>query len=468
MRVRVVFLIPIVFLLQGGMPPSAAVGTGTIPGVRVMDPDSARIAGWYALPEGHRVLVTWGPTGGYRLLDFDRARFHRLEPIAPGRYRITGKGTENGEAVFERKGGKNASALRLIVPGAPEIRAPRAKEAPFDPIEVRYASRDAILGGLLLVPRVKKLVGRSGESLREVPIRLPGAVVLHGSGDSDRDNVWAFTFAQSLARTGIVTLFTDKRGCGASGGDWRTAGLDGLVADALAGISVLRADPRVDPARVGLVGLSQGGVVAPLAAANGKNAAFVVSISGAPLTLFEQMRHELHQDLAAAGLDSAAIAQVEHVGERAQAMSRTLSEQDWAAYSKALAALKEGPLAPAAEGFPSTREDWNWAWWHAVGDVDPLPAWKGLDVPALAVFGAEDETDNVPVAESVRLLTEALRPDLHPDSAIRVFAGTGHALADPDRGWIREDVLAYLDAWVLQAVGGLTPAAGERIPPVRE
>lgn len=68
--------------------------------------------------------------------------------------------------------------------------------------------------------------------------------------------------------------------------------------------------------------------------------------------------------------------------------------------------------------------------------------------PALVVYGAEDETDNVPVAESVRRLGDLASADLE----VRVYEGSGHALADSS-GWIRRDFLDETAAWVVDACG---------------
>ena len=421
-------------------------------------PDRARIAGWYQLTPTHKLLVTWGPRGGYRLLDFDSVEFHRLEPTAPGRYRVTGRGGwETAAITVERDRGGRCVALRLAGADSTLRRLPRATEYPSDLEEVRLRNDTVELAGLLLIPRVRKLVGSTGSTLREVPLPLPGAVLVHGSGDSDRDNVWAFTFAQQLARAGGVTLFPDKRGSGASGGDWRSAGLEDLGRDGLAAVAILRGDSRVDPMRVGFVGLSQGGVVAALAAAQSKDVAFVVSVSAGAVTLFDQMRHEAIQDLRRAGVPEEGIETIAAVGALAIVYARTGADSSWSRYHAALEVLKGSPLAAAAGELPASRDDWRWLWWRKVGDVDPIPAWRQLDRPALAVFGEEDETDNVPVAESVRRLDEVLKPEWDPRHAVRVFPGLGHTLVDPGRGWVSQTVLTYLSDWVLEAVGGLDP-----------
>ena len=67
----------------------------------------------------------------------------------------------------------------------------------------------------------------------------PAVVLIHGSGQSDRSNPWTRTYAEALMKRGIASLHPDKRGCGRSGGDWRTATLTDLAKDAMAGVVAL-------------------------------------------------------------------------------------------------------------------------------------------------------------------------------------------------------------------------------------
>lgn len=108
----------------------------------------------------------------------------------------------------------------------------------------------------------------------------PGVVLVHGSGTSPSPQY--AQVAAALARQGIVALTYAKRT-----ENYTPAHRDYslLADDALAGVAALRARPEVDPARVGLWGLSEGGWVAPMATARSADVAFLITIganSGAP------------------------------------------------------------------------------------------------------------------------------------------------------------------------------------------
>lgn len=295
------------------------------------------------------------------------------------------------------------AALTLAASGAV------AQELPWTEVEVRYAAPDGVeLAALVLVPR--------GDG------PFPGAVLIQGSGASDRSNLWARTVAETLARAGIATLLPDKRGSGASEGEWLGASFEVLARDALAGVAALRGRPDIRDQGVGLVGLSQGGYVAPLAALLG-NVDWIVDVSGAAVPLFAQIRHELANTARKAGLDPEGVQAVLEIQRRAEEFVQT---GDWAPYAAALAAAEGTPWAEVAGGFPDSPESPIWSWVRLVGDFDPVSHWEDVDVPILVAYGEEDEADNVPVAQSVRRLEAALAD--HGDATIRVFAGTGHAL----------------------------------------
>lgn len=412
-------------------------------------------AGWYELAPDHRVLVTWAPDGDeLRLLDFDSVRFHALRPAPDSGFLWNPSDTlPQRRITFQREAGGTVAGFRWWDESGAGGLARRALEAPFDQQVVRFQTGDSTeLAGLLMVPRVRKLVGPMGGRLSEVPVMLPGAVIIHGSGTSDRDNVWAFHIAQHLARSGVVVLLSDKRGSGASEGNWQTSSFRDLADDALAGVDRLRRHPMVDPDRVGLVGLSQGGWIAPLAASQDRDLAFIINVSGAAVSPAEQVQHEIAQDLRNTGLSAGERAEVMELVRLADAYSRSLGELAWRAYQAKRDSLLHGSAAEIVEPFPASRDHWRWNWWHEVLDFDPGPLWRSLHRPTLVVYGGEDEHDNLPVEASVQILREALRPERHPERLIRVFPERGHALTDTT-GWIDREFLGLLATWIKEHIG---------------
>lgn len=291
-------------------------------------------------------------------------------------------------------------ALLVVVAGPVLIRqlqapAPRSLAgAALDPSrfeEIRFRNeRDGIdLGGMLFAPRG--------------PGPFPAVVVIHGSGTSMRANRWYLTLAHDLQDHGIAVLLPDKRGSEQSGGDWRTASFEDLANDTLAAVRFLSGQRRMPVARIGLIGMSQGGWIAPIAAGRSPRVSFLVSVVGSTVTTHQQLIYEEDHNLRQLGV--------------LPGVSRVLA---W----------------PSAFVIRTWRQP---DFWNAVGDFDPLPWWRKLDVPALALYGEVDT--NTPSARSAALLRGLENPDIE----IRVYAGSGHALEDPpERGnrLMREDALA--------------------------
>jgi uncharacterized protein len=320
-------------------------------------------------------------------------------------------------------------ALCLLAPAAAGAQIPA--DAPYRTEEVRYANGDVTLAGLLMLP--------------DTDGPVPGAVIIQGSGRSDRTNQWARAIAEELVRGGVAVLLTDKRGSGASGGDWQMAGFDDLAGDALAGVAALRARAEIDPARVGLAGLSQGGWIAPLAAARSPDVAFVIDVSGAAVSYAEQSFHEMGNTARQAGLSDAGVAEVLALN---RAAGEFLINGDWAAYERALQHALGTEARPVAEGFPAAQDAQIWTFLRKSFAYDPMPYWLVLRQPVLVLLGAEDERDNVPVAASVQRLETGFASTGKRNGRVVVVPGAGHSFIDHTTRELMPAFTQALAAWV--------------------
>ena len=154
-------------------------------------------------------------------------------------------------------------------------------------VEFRNGAQDLDLAGMLFVPE--------GEG------PFPAAVIIHGSGTSRRDNGWYLTLTKFLQDNGVVVLLPDKRGSEKSGGDWRTASFEDLATDTLAAIGYLDTQRHVEVTNVGIVGMSQGGWIAPIVASQFNKVEFVVSFVGAAVRSDEQLAYEENYNLRQMG-----------------------------------------------------------------------------------------------------------------------------------------------------------------------
>lgn len=261
--------------------------------------------------------------------------------------------------------------------------------------------------------------------------RHPAIVLVHGSGAASREQV--LPLARFLVRHGVAVLGYDKRGVGASTGDWRTASFDDLAGDAAAAVDHLRARADVDGTRVGLFGWSQAGWVMPIAAVRRRDIAFVISLSGAAVpaseTTIDQARHEM----SARGLPPPAVDRIVELMRRQYAFART--GQEWEAYAAARAEMA-ARLGPPPDAFPASPDDPSWALIRRLYFYDPAPTLRRLRTPTLALFGALDH--NIVAGKNLAAWDAALQAAGNRDYALRSLAGANHAYLEATVGSVAE------------------------------
>jgi len=270
------------------------------------------------------------------------------------------------------------------------------------------------------------------------PGPFPGVVIVHGSGTSTRSNPWTAAYAEALVERGVAVLHPDKRGSGASGGRWQEATFLDLADDALAGVEWLRAQPRVDPARVGVIGFSQGGHIVPAAAARSSAVAFVIDVSGSVVPIMEQIGDELRQLGAREGLTPEQLQEIGTI--HGLGVHYALTGAGWEDYAAALDALRQSPVGTTevVNGFPTEPDSPAWNFLRTIGDYDPLPYWREVSVPTLFLYGGRDE--NVDAFKSAKLIEDTLTQTGVPYSLL-FFRNNGHAL-------FRDDAMDFIARWI--------------------
>jgi len=127
--------------------------------------------------------------------------------------------------------------------------------------EVSFMSEDGLIRGIIALPETES-------------VNTPVVLLLHGFAGHMNDLIVGGTAesmygmtARILAEYGIASLRFDFRGSGLSEGDWQDTTFSGQIRDAISALSFLEMFPEVDPSRIGVIGLSQGGLVAACVAA---------------------------------------------------------------------------------------------------------------------------------------------------------------------------------------------------------
>jgi hypothetical protein len=286
---------------------------------------------------------------------------------------------------------------------------------------------------------------------------MPAVVTVHGATGWSRD-FRLFTHLQSLVEPlPMAVLRYDRRGSGASGGDFASADFGLLADDVLAAVEVLRGDPRIDPARIGLYGFSQGGWIAPEAASRSEAVAFMVLVGACGVTPAEQMSYTAATALRGAGYPDAVIDEV--LALRAAIDEAIRGRGDREAVAARVAAAGAEPWFPLAY-MSSPGDEGDDPKWRLEMDYRIEPALARLTAATLLINGDHDRW--VPVTESQRIWRGAFG-SRHPDRLTTIrLPGTGHypTLADGKDGEedapISPEYEAIVSDWLRRAVGSET------------
>jgi uncharacterized protein len=283
---------------------------------------------------------------------------------------------------------------------------------------VTFRSAGATLSGTLFLPA-------GGD-------RHPAVVLFHGSGPEPRNSFMAHWFAEH----GVAVLTYDKRGVNASTGDFRIVPFTDLVADGLAAVTLLKARGDIDPKRIGVWGLSQGGWLGPLAASQSRDVAFVIAVSGPGVSPGEQMVFYYANQLRAQGFNEQEVAEASDTRRK---LWHLLSTGD--GYDAARTSLRHGrslrwfsAVNEQSGGLLSRPTDEllndvtvrNRQWYRFEANYDPTIALRGLKVPALFIFGDKDEL--VPVEPSAAIIRQTLTDAGDRAFSIVVFPGADHVM----------------------------------------
>lgn len=435
---------------------AAALAAAAAPPPIVMDPTvetrlDASLRCWlgaYALPDG-RYLTIAGSQGHPRNLQYLRSdgRLGRLVEQPDGGYRASG--AVKLAARFEPCA---SGRLHLEEGGAAAV----ARRAPLVVRETTFRSGEVRLYGKLVLP----------------PRGAAKALAVWIGGSNNNPEADDLTWSYELARRGVGVFVHDKRGVGGSGGEM-TADLHLRAADTAAAVrEARRLAPRVK--RVGLIGASQGGWVAPLTDALAPVDFMVVAFAMAEgptgqdrAVVEDQLRRAGFGDAATLGKARALTAATERIVrsnftegfEDLEGLKRDYAGEPWLAAiapRSYTGVLLQITTAQAREAGPKQGLTF---------DYDPQPLILKTNAPQLWLLGDQDR--QIPLAGALPVLKtiQGARPEVD----IVVYAGADHGLIQTAEGGAERfahpaGLFDRLAGWIL--TGEVAPAGrGEEVLP---
>jgi uncharacterized protein len=292
----------------------------------------------------------------------------------------------------------------------------------------------------------------------EGPGPFKAVVLVAGSGPLNRNEELSnhrpfLVLADALARAGVASLRYDKRGVGASTGDYAAATSADFATDARAGVAFLRTQTDFAVSSTGIAGHSEGGLVGPLAADANDAVAFLVLLA-APAITGEEVLVGQHRAIAAAsGASPAELDAAEKLDRKLYACFWETSDPVMLE-QKLRAVLTEAGLARLDQG--PTLAALNTAWMRAFVVYDPIPVLQRTKVPVLALNGSLDL--QVLAAQNLPPLRAALGPDGATRATVREVAGVNHLFQHAETGSPEEygaitetmapEVLSEVSAWI--------------------
>jgi uncharacterized protein len=362
-------------------------------------------------------LVTW-PAPDSAVIAFGGVDLRAA--IAPDG-RLLGAVVPSQNVRFTRVDGAPAVSMK---PTPADYSAPAG--APYTAEDVTVQSTGGVvLAGTLTLPKQRGADGRA-----------PAVILITGSGPQNRDEellgVKGYRFfrqiADTLSRRGVAVLRLDDRGVGGSRAGDRPGTTADFADDVRAALAYLRSRADIRADRLGLVGHSEGGLIAPMVAADDPRVRAIALLAGPSRTIRRIL--EFQRRVA---VESDSTIPVAKRDSALEALSRA---------------------ADSAAATPG--------WLQYVYDYDPLPAARRVRAPVLILHGA---TDLQVTADQALELSSAFHQGGNRDVTVHVFTKTNHLFLEDATGvysgyatlpstTVKPDVLGTLADWVVVRLRG--------------
>ena len=294
--------------------------------------------------------------------------------------------------------------------------------------EITFTSSETTLAGTLTLP--------------DAPAKHPAVVLLQGSGPLNRDEeVFGMKpfaiIADSFARNGIAVLRYDSRGVGNSGGVAFQYTLSDVAEDALAAVDYLKTRCEVDSAQIGLCGHSQGGIVAPMCAAQSEDVTFIICLSGIGSTGEEIY---LTQTRLIAEVDGAPE---DEVKRRVESMKQIVgliregaSREELEPEIERMVRRELSQQTKSTKDAESAELDCQLTllaspWFRSFLEHDAGPVLESVKCPVLLIFGELDR--QVPAANCEDMVS-ALERGGNNDYFVRTFPTANHLFQSAESG----------------------------------
>ncbi|MCE7054233.1 alpha/beta hydrolase [Algoriphagus sp. AGSA1] len=275
---------------------------------------------------------------------------------------------------------------------------------------------------------------------------FPAVVLISGSGPQNRDEELMghrpfLVLSDYLTRNGIAVLRFDDRGFGESTGDFSSATTADFSTDVASAIAYLKTRKEIDTTNIGLIGHSEGGLIAPMVAAESADVGFVVLMAGSGIRgdKLLLLQEELIEQVM--GTSEAKIENLLQTNSKIFDIILS-AEDDLSLNSKLKIALEESLEGDYANSIPEgmTKEEFATAqidlftspWVKYFLRYDPSKTLEKVKCPVLAINGEKDL--QVPPKENLSAIKQALEKGDNDRVTIKEYKDLNHLFQESDTG----------------------------------
>ncbi len=312
---------------------------------------------------------------------------------------------------------------------APKLNRPQEPKKPYPYIEeevtIQNPEANIKLAGTLTIPRSEK--------------PCPAVVLISGSGAEDRDETifghkpfWII--ADYLTRNGIAVLRVDDRGVGGSTGNAADSTSEDFAGDVICEVNYLKTRKEIDSKKIGLVGHSEGGIIAPIAANKSGDVSFIVLLAGTGLTGEETLYLQNKLIFKSSGApDEIITKQLKFLKEEFDVLKKEKNEK--VIETKVHAILAE-QVGNNKELIDKGLEQLLSPWFRFFLTYDPKDALMKVKCPVLALNGSLDL--QVAPKENLAAIENALKEGGNKNYTVKELPGLNHLFQAAKTGNVSE------------------------------
>lgn len=301
------------------------------------------------------------------------------------------------------------------------------KPYPYKAEDVVYQNRTAgnSLGATLTLP-----IGKGP---------FPTVILISGSGAQNRDSEIAghkpfLVIADYLTKRGIAVLRVDDRGIGKSTGNAATATSADNASDVMASIAYLKTRSDINQKKIGLIGHSEGGMIAPMVAAQSADIAFIVLLAGVGLPGDQLHRRQVEDIMRMSNANESDMQQALSLYDKLYSVMK--AEKDSVSIEKSLRAVIEKNAPVAGMEVSSVVRPLSQPWFRYFINFNPVPYLQKVKCPVLALNGGKDV--QVASKENLAAIEKVLKESGNNKVKVQEVAGLNHLFQTAATGGLNE------------------------------